>query len=184
MMHVSLRCNSRVPPLLAALASLLQAGCAVGPNFKSPAAPDVKDYTVSPLRTTVATANVAGGGAPRFEQGNDLAADWWTLFHSPALDELIEHSLANNPDLKAAQAALLVARENVLAQRGAYFPSVTGNFSASRQRKSGQNRPTPHSNVFLYNLFTAEVSISYVPDVFGLNRRTMESLQAQEQGVR
>jgi outer membrane protein TolC len=159
-MNVSLRCNSHVLPLLAALTSLLHAGCAVGPNFKSPAAPDVKDYTVTPLQTTVATANVAAGEAQRFALGSDLAADWWTLFHSPALNDLIELSLANNHDLKAAHAALSVARENVLAQRGAYYPSVTGSFSATRQRQSGQIAPALSSNAFLYNLFTPQVSVS------------------------
>jgi NodT family efflux transporter outer membrane factor (OMF) lipoprotein len=79
---------------------------------------------------------------------------------------------------------LSVARENVLAQRGAYYPSVEANFSATRQRQSGQISPTLNSNAFLYNLFTPQVSVSYVPDVFGLNRRTVESLAAQEQEVR
>jgi len=155
----------------------------VGPNFKRPAAPDVSDYAAAPLLTTAAS-NVAGGQAQRFAKGADIAADWWTLFHSKPLNELIEQSLANNPDLKAAHAALLVARENVLAQRGVYYPSVAANFSASRQRQSGQIAPALNSNEFLYNLFTPQVSVSYVPDVFGLNRRTVESLQAQEQEVR
>ena len=155
----------------------------MGPNFKRPAAPDVSDYAAAPLLTTAAS-NVAGGQAQRFAKGADIAADWWTLFHSKPLNELIEQSLANNPDLKAAHAALLVARENVLAQRGAYYPSVAANFSASRQRQSGQIAPALNSNEFLYNLFTPQVSVSYVPDVFGLNRRTVESLQAQEQEVR
>ncbi len=127
---------------------------------------------------------VSGGEAQRFTKGSDISADWWTLFHSKPLNELIEHSLTNNHDLKAAQAALSVARENVLAQRGVYYPSVTAGFSASRQRQSGQIAPALNSNTFLYNLFTPQVSVSYVPDVFGLNRRTVESLQAQEQEVR
>jgi NodT family efflux transporter outer membrane factor (OMF) lipoprotein len=169
--------------MIAALALLCVAGCAVGPNFKKPAAPDVSDYTAAPLSHTAA-ANVAGGQEQRFAKGADIAADWWTLFHSKPLNDLIEQSLASNPDLKAAHAALLVARENVLAQRGAYYPSVAANFSASRQRQSGQIAPTLNSNEFLFNLFTPQVSVSYVPDVFGLNRRTVESLQAQEQGVR
>jgi outer membrane efflux protein len=38
---------------------------------------------------------------------------------------LIDRALKANPDLKAAQAALLVARENVLAQRGAYYPVLS-----------------------------------------------------------
>ena len=169
---------------IAAVALLLIAGCAVGPNFKRPAAPDVSDYTAAQLSTTVTITNVPGGQAQHFVKGIDISGDWWTLFHSRPLTELIDHSLTNNPDLKAAQAALSVARENVLAQRGVYYPSVAGSFSASRQRQSGQIAPTPNSNTFLYDLFTPEVSVSYVPDVFGLNRRTVESLQAQEQEVR
>jgi NodT family efflux transporter outer membrane factor (OMF) lipoprotein len=174
----------RAPRRIAALSSLLIAGCAVGPNFKKPAPPDVRDYTGSPPASTVAADNLPGGAAQRFAEGGDISADWWTLFRSKPLDDLIERSLANNPDLKAAQAALSVAWENVLAQRGVYYPSVAANFSASRQRQSGQIAPTLNSNAFLYNLFTPQVSVSYVPDVFGLNRRTVESLQAQEQAVR
>ena len=181
---MSLQRKSLAVPCTAFAVALLAVGCAVGPNFKKPAAPDVSDYTDHPLSTTASSAAVRGGAAQRFVAGSDIAGDWWTLFHSGPLNELIEQSLASNPDLKAAQAALLVARENVLAQRGAYFPSVTAGFSASRQRQSGQIAPTPDSNAFLYNLFTPQVSVSYVPDVFGLNRRNMESLEAQEQSVR
>jgi NodT family efflux transporter outer membrane factor (OMF) lipoprotein len=181
---MSLSGKSRALPGVAVLGVLLSAGCAVGPDFRKPAAPDVSDYTAAPVTATASTAGVAGGEAQRFARGSDVTGDWWTLFHSAPLDELIEHSLTNNPDLKAAQAALSVAREGVLAQRGAYYPSVSAGFSASRQRQSGQLAPTPNSNVFLFNLFTPEVSVSYVPDVFGLNRRTVESLQAQEDAVR
>jgi NodT family efflux transporter outer membrane factor (OMF) lipoprotein len=169
--------------LLAACASIL-AACAVGPNFKKPAAPEAAGYTPTPLSTTVAAANRSAGDVQRFVTGSDISADWWILFHSTALNELIDLSLANNHDFKAAQAALSVARETVLAQRGVYYPSIAGSFSATRQRQSGQIAPTLNSNAFLYDLFTPQVSISYVPDVFGLNRRTVESLQAQEQEAR
>jgi NodT family efflux transporter outer membrane factor (OMF) lipoprotein len=57
--------------------------------------------------------------------------------------------------------------------------------SASRQQDPpGALAAVPSNNAFLYNLFTPQVSVSYVPDVFGLNRRTVESLKAQEQAVR
>ena len=174
-----------VPSFIAALVLSLITGCAVGPNFKRPAAPKVSDYTDHPLSTTVTSTNVAGGEAQHFAKGRDIAGDWWTLFHSKSLNELIEISLTNNPDLKAAQAALTVARENVLAQRGVYYPSVAASFSASRHRDPpGSLAPVPSSNAYLYNLFTPQVSVSYSPDVFGLNRRTVESVKAQEQNVR
>jgi NodT family efflux transporter outer membrane factor (OMF) lipoprotein len=166
------------------MSTLLVAGCAVGPDFKKPAAPEVSEYTAAPLVTTAGTDKIPGGQAQHFANGVDISADWWTLFHSEPLTNLIQESLANNHDLKAAQAALSVARENVLAQHGAYYPSVAASMAASRQRQSGQISPTLNSNAFLYNLFTPQVSVAYVPDVFGLNRRTVESLQAQEQEVR
>ena len=161
------------------------AGCAVGPDFKPPAAPAVSSYTTQPATGTAATANVAGGESQQFQSGGDIPADWWVLFHSPALNALIEQSLAHNPDLKAAQAALAVARENTRAGRGASYPSVSAGFSASREQDPpGALAPVPSNNAFLYNLFTPQVSVSYVPDVFGLNRRNVESLKAQQQAVR
>ncbi|MBS0416159.1 MAG: efflux transporter outer membrane subunit [Proteobacteria bacterium] len=174
----------RVFPCLAIFTTLLAQGCAVGPNFKPPAAPKVTGYSANPLASTVSTTGVPGGETQRFVSGADISSDWWTLFHSAPLNELIEHSLANNPDLAAAQAALLSAREGVLAQRGVYYPAVSGEFSATRQGQSGVIAPTLASNALAYNLFTPQVTVSYVPDVFGLNRRTVESAQAQAEAVR
>lgn len=174
--------------LLAAVAALAIAGCAVGPDFKRPAAPDVSDYTAKPVTSTAATPDLAGGESQQFARGGDIPADWWTLFHSPALNALIEQALAHNADLKAAQAALTVARESTKAGRGAYYPAVDGGFSANRQLQSRQVAPGPNYPVvpqeYLYSFFTPQLNISYVPDVFGLNRRSVESLQAQQQAVR
>ena len=182
---VSRATGSSMWHLLAAVAALSIAGCAVGPDFHKPAAPAVGSLSAGALPTTTGVANIAGGQAQHFVSGGDIPADWWTLFHSPALNALIEQSLAHNPDLKAAQAALAVARESTKAGRGAYYPSVTAGLSASRQQDPpGALAPVPSNNAFLYNLFTPQVSVSYVPDVFGLNRRTVESLKAQEQSVR
>jgi NodT family efflux transporter outer membrane factor (OMF) lipoprotein len=175
---------SRVARIVAACACASMAGCAVGPDFRKPAPPDVGDYDAHPVSTTVST-NVAGGNAQRFVNGGDIAADWWTLFHSEALNALIAEALANNSDMKAAQAALSAAHENVLAQRGAYYPSISAGISASREQDPpGALAPVPSNNAFLYNLYTPQLSISYMPDVFGLNYRTVESLKAQEDNVR
>ena len=184
MLRMSLPRQPALPTCVAALGALLATGCAVGPDFKQPAAPEVNGYTAAPLEATAGTAGIPGGQAQRFVPGGDISADWWTLFHSVPLNELIEHSLTKNPDLQAAQAALSVAREGVLAQRGAYYPSISADFSATRQQQAGTISPTPNSNIFLYNLFTPEVNVSYVADVFGLNRRTVESLQAQAEAAR
>ena len=164
--------------------STLLTSCAMGPNFKKPAAPAVKDYTPSPVSTLAGASNVLGGEAQRFVTSQDIAGDWWTLFHSKPLNDLIERSLKANPNLKAAQAALAVARENVKAQQGAYYPQVAGSFSGSRQHTSSQLSPVPNANQFTFDLYTPQVTVSYVPDVFGLNRRTVESLNAQAEQAR
>jgi NodT family efflux transporter outer membrane factor (OMF) lipoprotein len=179
--------SSRRPPGLLALGiinTLLLAGCSVGPDFKAPAAPKVAAYTPEQLTTTSRTPHVAGGAAQHFLNGGDIPGEWWKLFHSQPLDDLIELSLSNNPTIASAQAALKAARENVLAQRGSYFPGISGGFSASRSKTSTQISPTPSNNSLYYSLFTPQVSVSYVADVFGLNRRTMESLKAQAEATR
>lgn len=171
--------------LPAAISSLLfLGGCVVGPNFKRPAAPNVTGYTVTPLSTTSSTANISGGESQRFIDGRDIPGEWWALFHSQPLNDLIERSLKANPSIKAAQAALLVAKENMLAQRGFYYPSVGAGFSASHSKTSNEIAPVPNENIFTYSLYTPQVGVSFVPDVFGLNRRTVESLRAQEQQAR
>jgi NodT family efflux transporter outer membrane factor (OMF) lipoprotein len=165
-------------------ALLLTAACAVGPKFNRPAPPDVGGYTPTPISTTISTANVAGGEAQHVLEGGDIPGEWWTLFHSKPLNDLIERSLKANPDLKAAQAALIVARENVLAQRGAYYPGVTGGFSGTRAKTSSDISPVTNTSALNYSLYTPQVNVSFVPDVFGLNRRTVESLKAQAQQAR
>jgi NodT family efflux transporter outer membrane factor (OMF) lipoprotein len=163
---------------------LLTAGCVVGPNFKQPAAPAVSTYTANPVHTTEATPGVPGGQAQHFTAG-DIPADWWTLFHSRQLNALVEQALAHNPDLKAAQAAILVAHENTRAAHGAFFPQVSVGPSITREKDpSATLAPVPANNSFAYSLITPQVSVAYTPDVFGLNKRTVESAAAQEAASR
>jgi len=173
------------PPLVIVTASLvLLDACTVGPQFKKPVAPTNAGYTTAPMPVTSSTPNVVGGEAQQFFDGRDIPGEWWTLFHSKPLNDLIERSLKTNPDIKAAQAALLVARENVFAQRGAYYPSVSGGFSATHAKTSSNISPVTNTSALTYSLYTPQVSVSFVPDVFGLNRRTVESLKAQEEQTR
>lgn len=163
---------------------LFSTGCAVGPNFKRPAAPTVTGYTPTLITTISSTPGVKSGETQHIIEGHDIAGDWWNLFHSKPLNDLIERSLKANPDLKSAQAALMVARENVVAQKGFYYPSAGASFSASRQTTSNELSPVPNASVFNFSLFTPQVNVAFVPDVFGLNRRTVESLKAEEEQTR
>lgn len=164
---------------LTALSAATLCGCAVGPNFKRPDAPQVTGYSAaSPSAQT-------GTDAQKLLPGADIPAQWWTLFHSPALDELIQQSLESNPTLQAAQATLRQANETVAAQKGSYFPQVQAEYDFARNRDpTGTLQPALNSGAPVYNLHTAQVSVSYMFDIFGLNRRQVESLQAQADSQR
>jgi multidrug efflux pump subunit AcrB len=73
------------------------------------------------LPSATDSAPLAGGDAQRFVAGLDIQGQWWTLFQSASLNELIEHGLKNNPTLQSAQASLREANENVAAARGSFF---------------------------------------------------------------
>lgn len=179
MRHFSRHFPRKFPLLRATLAiSLLTlAGCAVGPDFKAPAAPAVSSYTAQPLAPSTVSA---GGAAQHFMSGQDIPQQWWTVFHCAPLNALIEQALKNNPNLQAAQAALRVAQETLYAQQGAYYPGVGASLTPSRQKTAlGSVSASSASGAALYNLHTAQVNIAYTLDVFGANRRQVESLQAQ-----
>ena len=167
-----------------AFGALLLCGC-VGPNFHRPAAPAVERYTIEPMAPATVSAPGAGGAAQRFLLNQDAPRNWWTQFGSDELDSLVNDALRANPDVASAQAALRQALENTAAQRGSYFPTAQGSFAATRNRDAtGVVQPTLQSGTPLYNLFTPQVTISYVPDVFGANRRAVESLSAQAEASR
>lgn len=169
---------------LMSAATVLLAACAVGPDFKVPAAPGVSGYTPEPLTTSTTAAATPDGGAQHFVRALDLPGQWWTLFHSKDLDTLVERALAANPDLAAAQAALIVAKQNVYAQQGLLFPSVDGNFTSTRELAPISPPPTIGAPNPVFNLFTTQLNVSYVPDVFGGTRRSIEALAAQADAQR
>lgn len=168
----------------AVLAAALQ-GCAVGPDFVRPQAPEGAGYAREPLAATAAEVPGPGGAAQHLVASMDIPGQWWTLFHSAALDSLVAQSLAANADLQGAQAALRAADENAAAQQGVYFPALTANFTPSRQRNAvGTIAPTLTSGAPVFNLYNAQVNVSYALDVFGGNRRAVESARAEAEAQR
>jgi len=157
----------------------------VGPNFHRPVPPRVDRYTAEPLAPETASTVGHGGAAQRFLMEQEVPRDWWTRFGSEELDALVTEALRANPSVQAAQAALRQALEITAAQRGAYFPTVQASFDPSRNQNAiGVLAPTLNSGTALFNLYTAQVSVTYVPDVFGVNRRQVESLAALAEASR
>jgi NodT family efflux transporter outer membrane factor (OMF) lipoprotein len=194
--------------LVAVTAALLTAACAVGPRWHAPQAPAAAGFAPTPLPESSAASAVQGGGTQRFIAGRDIPFEWWQLFQSAALNTLIERALKANPTIAAAQASLRQAQEQVYAQRGFFYPSVGATYQAERHKVSGNTNgsstigvqgngvdllpgepevypnPAPHNVPSYYTFYTAQLTVGFVPDVLGGNRRQVESLAAQKDAQR
>lgn len=180
---------------LACLLTLELLGCAAGPDFKRPSVPVAVSYSPdkSTPEATIATP-VLMGGAQRFSPTTDIPFDWWRLFQSPQLNSLINRAFKANPNIEVAQAALKQAQENVVVQRGLFYPTVGVSYLPSHNKVAGNlgssapgiqgngdilQAPANQASPTYYNFHLAQLTVGYAPDVFGLNRRQLESAQSQ-----
>jgi NodT family efflux transporter outer membrane factor (OMF) lipoprotein len=187
-------------------AAAFAASCAVGPRYHRPEAPANAGYAPAPLPETSASAPIHGGEAQLLINDRDIPFEWWELFKSAPLNALVERAFKANPTIASAQAALVQAQELVYAQRGYFFPAVGANYNFERQKIAGNltldNAPGvegngdnllppvqdlngyPHTHPLYYDMHTAELTVGFVPDVFGANMRQVESLAAQRDAQR
>lgn len=170
--------NSRTNPLAVRLlwsalliAGVLElSGCAVGPRYKTPAMPAPPAYKET--------------GDWKTAEPNDrcLGGNWWEIFQDPQLNALEAQVNVSNQNLKAAVAQYQQARAALRYARADYYPTVTTDPSATRQRYSN-NRP-PHSSFFdglTFNDFVAPVNVSYEVNAWGRVSRNVESYREQAQ---
>ncbi len=165
---------------VAAMAALLS-GCAAGPNFHRPSPPaSAAGYVSGPIapRTVAGPAGLPGGGVQTLRVGADLPGQWWTLFQSPALDQLEAEALRANPDLDTARASLKIAQAELRVQRGGLLPTAEINGQASREKDSQTLSPTLNAPTSMFSLYTVQLAIAYSPDVFGGVRRGIENAAA------
>jgi NodT family efflux transporter outer membrane factor (OMF) lipoprotein len=154
------------------------AGCAVGPDFKTPPPPTNAGYGAQEPAQPLA-AGTDGAQVQHLVAGGDIPRQWWALFGSPQLDALVSEALRNSPTLDAARAALRQAQELTRAAGGSYYPQLTGNYGFNRQQNAtGTLAPTLSSGANIFNLHTAQVNVSYLVDIWGATRRQVESAAA------
>ena len=154
-------------------------GCAAGPDFERPAAPDASGYTAAPLSGQTVSAPGLLGNAQHFSLGTSVSAQWWRSLGSSKLDTLVEQAFQASPTLAKARATLRQAREIYSARSGAtLYPQVDGGLGALRQRtnpsvqgQSGEARE--------FSLYNATIDVHYQLDLAGGNRRTLEALAAR-----
>ncbi len=153
----------------AALAVAVLPGCAVGPHYTKPATPTPPRFTEQALPAATDQA---------LAQGADVDGAWWRAFRSPKLTALVDLALRQNPSLEAAQQTLHQAQEVTLAQEGSFLPSLSGQLSRQRLRESGAQLGVPGITE-QFSLYSAQLNVSYTFDVWGLNRRSVQSDEAK-----
>lgn len=159
--------------LVAASVGCTLYGCAVGPNFKRPPAPS---SAYAPPPSTV--------GEQHIQYGGEVAANWYSLFKSDAINRLVQDALAANPDLEAARHNLRAAQYELQAVVGNALPHVELDGKAQRSRVNGSLLYQPPEQLQVTaNTFSVGPSLAYDLDPFGRLRRTIEAQAAQTSSV-
>ena len=156
------------------LAAALTTACTVGPNFVKPEAP-ASAYTRSVP---------PGGGTRNFAYGGEVAGDWYQLFHSDALDQLVRQALTNSPDLDAARHGLAAAQDELKAVSGAALPQIDAAGQIGRGHINGSELYAPVNSLDATgNRYAIGPSLAYNLDLFGGVRRSIESQRSQTAAV-
>jgi multidrug efflux system outer membrane protein len=160
----------------------LGAGCTVGPRYARPSAP-------APAPDAWKTQAPWQQAAPKDAVPK---GSWWQVFEDPALDSYEQQLLQANQSLIAARDRLNQARSLARVATADFFPQVSADPSAVRERGSG-NRPlngaVPSSingvalsiRPYTQSVYTIPFSVSYEADLFGRVRRNLEAANASLQ---
>ncbi len=182
------RGGEEAPLTRACLAGLLAAtvlsGCTVGPNYERPTAPVATQF------------KEAEGWTPADPQESIDKGAWWSMFNDPVLDGLERRIAVSNQTLKEYEAIYRQAHQIVAEARSQYFPTVSGSLGAQRSKSAtgasnsvgGPSSTTTGGTVVTssnnpVNLYSAALDASWVPDLWGKVRRTVEGDKASAQSA-
>src|SRR5262249_10007529 len=112
------------------------AGCAVGPNYRTPKTPTPEGFAAT---GSTATAGVAANAPGTAAAPVDLAA-WWHALKDPELDSLIARAISGNPDVLIALERLQAARTYEAAVIGTVLPQAEASIGAGRGTGSDLTR--------------------------------------------
>jgi NodT family efflux transporter outer membrane factor (OMF) lipoprotein len=151
------------------------AGCTVGPDYARPPAPaPVKD-----------AYKELAGWKPAAPREAASGASWWSIYDDPVLDKIEAEVDVSNQTLKADEAAFREATAIVAEARAGYFPTLDATASAQRAqtlvRTTGASSGGGSTASFIQNQFAVTPAVSWVPDIWGKIRRTVESDVANAQ---
>ena len=167
-LSVKLRRTTGAGLLVALVALAGSIGCAVGPKYKTPAVPTPPAYKEM--------------GDWKTAQPNDqnLGGNWWELFQDPQLNTLEQQINVSNQNLKAAVSQYQEARAALRYARADYYPTVTADPSATRQRYSS-NRTIAVGRGLTFNDFVVPINLSYQVNAWGRVSKNVEAYRDQAQ---
>ncbi|HEY1504510.1 MAG TPA: efflux transporter outer membrane subunit [Stellaceae bacterium] len=163
-------------PLLAGVALIALAACTVGPDYEKPSAP------------VPATYKEVDGWKPAAPKQAASGEPWWSIYDDPVLDNLERQIDVSNQTLKANEAAYRLSQALVAEARAGFFPTFDINGSAIRSGGGGGSGSSGRGGAssaggfsggsrggFAQNSFQVDGEASWVPDIWGSVRRTVES---------
>lgn len=155
--------------------TLICTSCATGPDFKRPEGNYASHFLADgDPKVTVAV----DGEVQKFESMNDFSSDWWKLFNSQKLNDLVAEGLRHSPKIDNARATLQQSEYDLKAGKGIFYPQIDLGLGFSRQRFSAVGQGIIASSA-VFSLYTLSAAVIYSLDVFGADRRLVESLSAQ-----
>ena len=163
--------------LAIALAGGVLAGCAVGPKYDRPSVQAPMAWRTEPTPPwQVASPRDA------FPKG-----EWWAIFEDKTLNDYERQLLSANESLFAAKDRLAQARAAARISAAAYFPQLSTDLSAARERFSGNrllmtaqpSQVVPDTE----NLFNIPFALTYEVDLFGRVRKNLEAANASLQST-
>jgi multidrug efflux system outer membrane protein len=145
------------------LLSILVPGCTVGPDYERPAVETPANWRID-YQSAADTANTR----------------WWEQFGDPVLNELAEHALRENLDVRIAAARVDQFIGQLTATRSQLYPQIGYGADAARARASRVGQPPlPAGADPYFSLYQASLGASWQLDLFGRVQRLSEAAQAQ-----
>jgi NodT family efflux transporter outer membrane factor (OMF) lipoprotein len=140
--------------------------CLVGPDFSSPTAP---------VAETWLEANNAS-----VDTRDQEYRDWWTVFHDPVLNRLIETAYNQNLTLVSAGTRVLEARAQLGVAIGEFYPQVQQGRGVVTYNRPSHSDPTTVPQGVVGNFWrdALGLTVNWELDFWGKFRRAIESADA------
>jgi NodT family efflux transporter outer membrane factor (OMF) lipoprotein len=158
-------------PVIVLACTLGLCSCAVGPDFIPPKPPPAEGYTADALDGQEGAASAT---AQHLALGREIAGDWWTLFRSGAIDQIVKQAVAHNHTLEASKATLRQAQALALAQAGSQYPQVDLTAGVGRQQYGAEFIGGGFGQLPPFTYFAIGPAVSYTLDYTGGVARSVE----------